>query len=150
MNQITVRIYALVINNKREVLLSDERILDRPITKFPGGGLDFGEGSRQTLEREFMEEMNEKCVVKDHFYTTDIYQKAFGRSHIQMFAVYYSVDFLNEPKHPIHHSRFAKEIQPGENSFWWCPISELKPEYFTLESDKIVARKLQTLYTNQA
>ena len=36
-------------------------------TKFPGGGLEFGEGLRECLVREFLEETQQKVEVKEHF-----------------------------------------------------------------------------------
>ena len=53
----------ILINDENQVLVSDEYIRGNYYTKFPGGGLEFGEGTRDCLAREFMEEMNLKVEV---------------------------------------------------------------------------------------
>jgi 8-oxo-dGTP pyrophosphatase MutT (NUDIX family) len=62
----TIRVYGLLITDENKVLVSDEFIRGNYYTKFPGGGLEFGEGTRECLAREFMEEMNLKVEVGDH------------------------------------------------------------------------------------
>ncbi|GAJ02545.1 unnamed protein product, partial [marine sediment metagenome] len=47
-----VRVYGLIINDKKEVLLTDEYQLGMKMTKFPGGGLEFGEGPVDCIKRE--------------------------------------------------------------------------------------------------
>jgi hypothetical protein len=47
----TIRVYGLLIHNGF-MLVSDELIRGHRITKFPGGGLEFGEGTKDCLIRE--------------------------------------------------------------------------------------------------
>ena len=65
-----IRVYGVLINKHKQVLVSDEFIRGQYFTKFPGGGLEFGEGTRDCLKREFQEEMNLEVAVGDHIYTT--------------------------------------------------------------------------------
>lgn len=89
-----IRVYGILLNENNQVLVSDEFIRGAYITKFPGGGLELGEGTRDCLQREFMEEMNLKVAVTDHLYTTDFYQQsAFNKSH-QIISIYYFVQAL--------------------------------------------------------
>jgi 8-oxo-dGTP diphosphatase len=89
-----IRVYGLLINEQRQVLVTDELIRGMRITKFPGGGLELGEGTRQCLQREFMEEMNLEVEVLEHLYTTDFYQiSAFNPAH-QIISIYYYVKAL--------------------------------------------------------
>ena len=82
MNLFNIRVYGLLINEQKQVLVSDELIRGMYITKFPGGGLEFGEGTRDCLQREFMEEMNLNVTIGDHLYTTDYFQmSAFNPEH---------------------------------------------------------------------
>ena len=78
-----IRVYGIIRNEKNEVLISDEFQLGMKMTKFPGGGLHFGEGTLNCLRREFREECNGQEIVNpEHFYTTDFYQKAlFYKNH---------------------------------------------------------------------
>ena len=53
-----LRVYGLLINELNQVLISDENRNGFAFTKFPGGGMEFGEGFKETLIREFQEELN--------------------------------------------------------------------------------------------
>ena len=71
MHRFNIRVYGILINEKKQVLVSDEFIRGNYYTKFPGGGLEFGEGTRDCLRREFMEELELKVNIVEHIYTTD-------------------------------------------------------------------------------
>ena len=94
MNKFSVRVYGILINETNQVLVSDEWIRGMKITKFPGGGLEFGEGTRACLEREFLEEMNLKIEVLDHLYTTDFFQISAFNTDYQILSIYYWVKAL--------------------------------------------------------
>jgi ADP-ribose pyrophosphatase YjhB (NUDIX family) len=84
-----VRVYGILLNDKKQVLVSDEYIRGNYYTKFPGGGLEFGEGTRDCLKREFKEEMDLEVAIEDHIYTTDFFQvSAFNPEH-QIISIYY-------------------------------------------------------------
>src|ERR1700679_2252025 len=90
MYKFNVRVYGLLINERNELLISDEQEYGMQFTKFPGGGLEYGEGLPDGLKREFMEECNAEIEVLEHFYTTDFFVKsAFNDS--QIISVYYKV-----------------------------------------------------------
>lgn len=90
MNKFNIRVYGLLLNDKGEVLLSDEEIDHFKFSKFPGGGLEFGEGLTDALKREFIEECNLDIAVIEHFYTTDFFVKSLF-SDEQLISVYYLV-----------------------------------------------------------
>ena len=69
-----VRVYGILLNDNNQVLVSDEYIRGNFYTKFPGGGLEYGEGTRDCLKREFKEEMDLDISVDDHIYTTDFFR----------------------------------------------------------------------------
>ena len=52
----TIRVYGILVNENKRVLVSDEFIRGDYFTKFPGGGMELGEGTRDCLRREFKEE----------------------------------------------------------------------------------------------
>ena len=62
-----IRVYGLLINDHNEVLLSDEYVLDTYMTKFPGGGLKFGEGPEECILRECIEEFGQEAEIISHF-----------------------------------------------------------------------------------
>src|SRR5258705_11701335 len=94
MNLFNVRVYGILVNDRREILVSDEYIRGNYYTKFPGGGLEFGEGNRDCLKREFKEEMDLEVKVTDHIYTTDFFQmSAFNPEH-QIISIYYFAEAL--------------------------------------------------------
>jgi ADP-ribose pyrophosphatase YjhB (NUDIX family) len=90
-----VRVYGL-LQFENKILLADEIIKGMYITKFPGGGLEFGEGTIDCLKREFLEELNQPIKNIRHFYTTDFFQvSAFNPNH-QIISIYYLAEPLGE------------------------------------------------------
>lgn len=145
-----LRVYGILINDKQEILVSDEYIRGKYYTKFPGGGLELGEGTRECLKREFMEEMNLRVDVGEHLYTTDFYQiSAFNPSH-QIISIYYYVKALEEIKATIKTKEFDYEpaqmatyqITKEIESFRFIPMSEFSADCVTLPIDKVVANLL--------
>ena len=146
-----IRVYGILINEDRQVLVSDEFIRGNYYTKFPGGGLEFGEGTRDCLAREFMEEMNLKIEVGDHIYTTDFYQvSAFNPSH-QIISIYYFVKALEPITAPLRSFPFDFDEQQlkvyaeaGETeTFRFINRDEFSEESVSLPIDKIVAGMLK-------
>lgn len=136
-----VRVYGILINDKRQILLSDETIRGNFYTKFPGGGLEIGEGTRECLIREFMEEMNLAVEVKDHFYTTDFYQQSAFNPDQQIISVYYHV----EAKHYIDLGRINAQEQT-EETFRFVDLAAFSEKDVNLPIDKVVARKLTEIH----
>ena len=91
---ITVRVYGIYMNDKKQILVSDELIKGKLYTKFPGGGLEQGEGTRDCLMREFREEMSADIEVKEHLYTTDFYLESAFAPGVQVMSIYYRINFL--------------------------------------------------------
>ena len=139
MYKFNVRVYGILINENGELLVSDEFDFNFPHTKFPGGGLELGEGTRECLTREFMEECNLKIEVLEHIYTTDFYQKsAFNDS--QIISIYYKVNSLEEFKFPISNKVFDfKDNSNGQQSFRWISLKDFNADCMTLPIDKVVA-----------
>jgi ADP-ribose pyrophosphatase YjhB (NUDIX family) len=152
----TIRVYGLLITEDNKVLVSDEYIRGNYYTKFPGGGLEFGEGTRECLAREFMEEMNLKVRVGDHLYTTDFFQiSAFDNTH-QIVSIYYWVQPLEELKVPLREKHFdfdeaqmAVYHETGETeTFRMIHLNEFSPDSVSLPIDKVVAEIVKGNYKN--
>lgn len=139
MYQFNVRVYGLLINEHNEVLVSDEQEYGMRFTKFPGGGLEYGEGMTDGLKREFVEECNAEVEVLSHFYTTDFFVKsAFNDS--QIISVYYLVKNIT----PLTLNFKTKVFDfDGEGevlqAFRWINLNELTENDFTFPIDKYVA-----------
>src|SRR3984885_1988661 len=101
MSHITIRVYGILINENKQVLVSDEFIRGGYYTKFPGGGLEFGEGTRDCLQREFKEEMDLAVAFGDHLYTTDFFQLSAWNPQLQIVSIYYWVTALETIKAPL-------------------------------------------------
>jgi ADP-ribose pyrophosphatase YjhB (NUDIX family) len=149
-----LRVYGLLLNDKKQVLVSDEYIRGGYYTKFPGGGLEFGEGTRDCLKREFKEEMDLDVEVTDHLYTTDFFQmSAFNPEH-QIISIYYYVRALEPIKVPLRTKPFdfdeqqlaiyaeKKEIE----TFRFIDWEAFSDESVTLPIDKVVATLVRNNY----
>ncbi len=140
-----IRVYGLIVNTSNEILISDEYQLNMKMTKFPGGGLEYGEGTMDCLRREFREECNNQEIQNiRHFYTTDFYQRALFYEDRQLISIYY----LAELKQPVHFKISNKpfdfdDLTNGNQSFRWKKISELSDDEFSFPIDKLVAVKVQ-------
>jgi len=86
-----VRVYGILINEHQHVLVADELIRGKEFTKFPGGGLEFGEGPRSCLLREFKEETGVIVSVREHLYTTDVFLASAFDDDSQIISIYYMV-----------------------------------------------------------
>jgi len=141
---ITIRVYSIIINEKNEVLLSDEFRLAMKMTKFPGGGLEFGEGTIACLEREAIEEFGQELEVLEHFYTTDYFQPALHDDNLQVFSIYYLAQFKDKIKFKISTKAFDfDKIEDGNQSFRWQAIKTMSIETMTLPIDKKVVELLK-------
>jgi 8-oxo-dGTP pyrophosphatase MutT (NUDIX family) len=139
-----IRVYGLIINEHKQILLSDEFQLGMKMTKFPGGGLKFGEGTIDCLQREALEEFGQPIETIEHFYTLDYFQPALFYEEYQLISVYYLAKFTGSVKFKVSNVPFDFEkLEEGSISFRWKNIHELKEDDLTLPVDKKVAGMLQ-------
>lgn len=138
-----VRVYGLLINEDDKILISDEEEYGVRFSKFPGGGLEYGEGLIDGLKREFQEECEAEVEVLEHFYTTDFFCKsAFNDS--QIISVYYLV----KPVSPLQ-LRFKDVIYDFDTdgdikqAFRWKALAELDLNDVTFPTDKRVVELLK-------
>lgn len=140
-----IRVYGVMINVRNEVLVSDEIQHGKRFTKFPGGGLEFGEGIKDCLKREFLEELNQPIEVLDVVYITDYFQiSAFDKRH-QLISIYYKVKAIQ----PLQFSTsknifdFIEEKEEAQ-SLRWLDINSSLEEDMTFPVDKIVLKQIKT------
>lgn len=142
-----VRIYGIVKNKEGDILVSDEYIQGNLYTKFCGGGLEFGEGTRQCLQREFREELGIAVTVGDHIYTTDFFVESKFAENQQVISVYYNV-ILQEPLNIVTNNsapnkeNFHENNENGNEKFRFVESSFFSKDCVTLPIDKVVAEMI--------
>ena len=130
-----VRVYGIWLHDG-QALVNEELIKGRKVIKFPGGGLELGEGTIEGLKREWKEELNLDIEVTDHFYTTDFFQQsAFDDS--QVISIYYFVQ--------ARADSVILNLEKNERTYWLA-LDELDGETFTLPIDRVVGNMLRTLF----
>ncbi len=144
MNSFTIRVYGLLLNKNNEVLISDEHRNGLSFTKFPGGGLEFGEGIGSALIREYREEMELDVIVESLFYVNDHFQISAFNDKMQLISFYYFVNTQD-----IENLTFGTYEIPlkknGEKQRWVAINKELE-ELLIFPLDKIVASKLNEMF----
>lgn len=151
MHRFNIRVYGVLVNQQKQVLVSDEYIRGNYYTKFPGGGLEFGEGTRDCLKREFKEEMDLEVKVGDHLYTTDYFQMSAFNTDYQIISIYYFAEALEQIKVPLRTKPFDfddRQLQvyaekKETETFRFIDWDEFSTESVTLPIDKIVAGLLK-------
>ena len=132
-DKINIRVYAIYLNEKNELMALDEGYAGEKLIKLPGGGLEFGEGTIECLHREFAEELNLKIEVFEHFYTQEDFFVSRFRENEQLLTIYYNVNILNLDE--------LKILDESIENVKWISLHEENP--LPLPIDKIVFQKLK-------
>ena len=150
--KLTLRVYGILMDDNKRVLVSDEFIRGDFFTKFPGGGLELGEGTRQCVEREFLEETGLHVTSGEHIYTTDYYQQSAFRATDQIISIYYYVRTNDDvSKLTVHTKIFdftpqqTSDINGQYEALRWIEWNKFSDSTVTLPIDKIVARMIMQL-----
>lgn len=146
-----VRVYGFLIDSKKRVLVSDEFIRGNYFTKFPGGGLEFGEGTRDCLKREFKEETNLDVTIGDHIYTTDFFQISAFNNVDQIISIYYFAH-STEPINLVTKTA-AFDFEPYQVAdpkgtaevFRWIEWDDLTEESVSLPIDKVAVKLVKEM-----
>lgn len=139
-HRFNIRVYGIVIENKH-ILLADELFKGIKMTKFPGGGLEFGEGTIDCLRREAREELNCEIDICGHYYTTDYFQPALFFDRTQLISIYYTIKLQNPAIYPTSNQPVYPETDHQPN-FRWVALSNLNPEDLTFPIDRKVAEMI--------
>lgn len=148
--KITLRVYGILQDENKRILVSDEFIRGDYFTKFPGGGLELGEGTRSCVEREFLEETGLHVTAGEHIYTTDYFQQSAFRATDQIISIYYYVhtdDDLSTLNIRTKIFDFTEEQTSDINGQYealrWMDYDMFSDESVSLPIDKIVARMIK-------
>ena len=128
-----VRIYGLLIKNN-QLLVVREPFMGKMVYKFPGGGLEFGEGTVDCLKREFKEELNLDIQIDRHFHTQETFLQSTLDPNEQILMIYYIVRTKN-----IHQ---LKNLDEGIEKLIWIDLDELKVKDLSLEMDQWIVKSL--------
>ncbi|MFN5147467.1 MAG: NUDIX domain-containing protein [Flavobacteriia bacterium] len=140
MGRFNIRIYGLLINERDQILVSDECQNGYAFTKFPGGGLELGEGFVHALIREFREELGIDIEVRELFYFNEYYQPSVFKPEDQVHSFYYHVKYADW-SNIVADQHEVPLTEEGEKHRW-IHLKELNIEDFTFPIDKIVVKRL--------
>jgi ADP-ribose pyrophosphatase YjhB (NUDIX family) len=144
MNSFTIRVYGLLINKNKQVLISDEFRDGFPFTKFPGGGLEFGEGISSALMREYREELELDVKVDSLFYVNDHLQISAFNNQMQLISFYYFVTTIDVEN--LSFDTYEIPLKKNGEKQRWIAINKELEELLTFPLDKIVARNLNEMF----
>ncbi len=138
-----VRVYMVVTrqgqDGKEEVLVSYERLPLGGVMKFPGGGLEWGEGTAACLRREALEELGQPVEVGSliHF-SQQTHVSSFDVNH-QVLAVHYAAELTGEVMFDDDGELgdvCGKRVPMMTQRLGWRPVEDLRPEEFRFASDR--------------
>ena len=137
-----IRVYGIAIHNDH-LLVGDEIWHDTYMTKFPGGGLEYGEGTIECLKRECMEEFGQEVEVLSHFYTTDFFQPTLFLNDKQLISIYYKMAVPSPELIAMSNTRTQfSQRENGSMAFRWMALDQFKADDLSLPIDRIVAERL--------
>lgn len=127
-----LRAYGVLIRNGK-ILISKEQYQDRELIKFPGGGVEYGEGVRDALLREWKEEMDTTIEIGTLFYVTDYFIQSAFVDEDQIVSFYYEV-FSNEDILNSH----------AEHELFWMDCKMDNRQLLTFPQERKVLEKIIT------
>ena len=136
---VNLRAYGIWLGEDGRVLLCRERFRGGWVVKFPGGGLEPGEGLAGCLQREFLEETGLEIEIIRHYYTTDFFVPDLTDPSRAVVSVYFLVK-------PVAYAALPAAAD-GALEFFWAPLEGLEPGALSLPIDKEVARRLRADFT---
>lgn len=130
-----IRSYGILLNQRHEILISDEIYHGHLFSKFPGGGMELGESLSDSIKREFIEECDLNLTNLNLLYITDTVVQSMFDSSQQVIGVYYQVFTDELLSVPIKTEVF--DFQEGsQQSFRWVSLHSFNSNDLTFEMDQ--------------
>lgn len=143
MKQFNVRVYGWWYFQGLGVLTSVEKIQGAYYRKFPGGGLEWGEGINECIVREFQEETGVEVAVGKQLYTTDFFQASAFQENHQVISVYLEVK--NTLEISKEHAQTIRSLEKDADiEFEWVPLHKLHEDLFPLPIDKEFVKRMKS------
>lgn len=79
-----IRVRLLVFNVKKVLLMYDSSV---GFYFYPGGHVEFGETIKQAVEREYLEECNDKFIFQKILYIRDYFDKSKNEHALELFIL---------------------------------------------------------------
>ena len=136
-NYFNIRVYGLILESG-SILLSKELIMGEEVIKFPGGGLEHGEGLIEGLNREFKEEMGQRIYNVKHYYTTDFFQRSSFKFTDQLISIYYTGKLKHKVVNKINKPKKEQQV------FIWEKLERLNEVKFKFPIDQLIIKKLKS------
>ena len=132
-----IRVYGILSDTEGRILVSHERIKDQAYVKFPGGGLEYGEGPKDCVIREFKEELNLEVTVEKLLYATDFFIQSAFRNEDQIISIYYKVSSAELSSiSTISAWPTAESVIERKQAFQWVNPTSLKLEGLNFPGDR--------------
>ena len=135
-NSFNIRVYGLILESG-SILLSKELIMGEEVIKFPGGGLEHGEGLIEGLNREFKEEIGQRIYNVKHYYTTDFFQRSSFKLTDQLISIYYTGKLKHKVVNKINKPNKEQPV------FIWEKLERLNEFKFKFPIDQLIIKKLK-------
>ena len=138
-----IRVYGILKDADGRVLVSHERIKGEAYCKFPGGGLEYGEGPKQGVIREFQEELDITVSVDELLYVTDFFIQSAFKEEDQIVSIYYRVssdDFTLIST--VDEWPEAETVIAQKQLFQWIDLKDLKDGKLSFPGDRGMLEEL--------
>jgi len=133
-----LRTYGVLIRD-RKVLVSAEMFEGHHLMKYPGGGVEYGEGLHEALIREWDEELQVRIEVGPLIYLTEEFIQSAFREEDQIVCFYYQV-----------YTDMQIAGRKTEHEIQWLPLDQSVEEIgFTFPPEKKVFQILQERFSDK-
>ncbi|MDA0939823.1 MAG: tRNA (5-methylaminomethyl-2-thiouridine)(34)-methyltransferase MnmD [Bacteroidetes bacterium] len=142
--RLNVRVYMMVTRQepstgKPQVLVSYERLPMGGVMKFPGGGLEWGEGTTACLRREALEELGQPVEVERLVHVSQRAHISSFDPNQQVIAVHYAVRLEGEivfEDDGVLDDVFGKRVPMMHQRLGWRDVHSLETREFQFASDR--------------
>lgn len=142
--RLNVRVYMMVTRlnpstGKPQVLVSYERLPMGGVMKFPGGGLEWGEGTTACLRREALEELGQPVEVERLVHVSQRAHISSFDPNQQVIAVHYAARLEGEvgfEDDGVLDDVFGKRVPMMHQRLGWRDVHSLETREFQFASDR--------------